>query len=173
MWSVRPFSPRCAAFPGERAAEAMAARLDAAPDRCPTALRVELKRRFDAVLAPMDGVTDRPTRPLEIGCRDEGCPNEEKRGPPPAKFGTPPEKRAPPKPTPPPRLPTPPPTCPPPKPPPRKPPTSQRPPPERPRRKTPPPRGHRLRRNLHHRGPLLHHRRRARRPMLRDQAPRR
>ena len=27
----------------------------------------------------MDGVTDRPTRPLEIGCRDEGCTNEEKR----------------------------------------------------------------------------------------------
>src|SRR4029453_4433756 len=114
MWSVRPFSPRCAAFPGERAAEAMAARLAAAPDRSPTPWRVELKRRFEAVLAPMDGLTDRPPRPLEIGCRDEGCPNEEKRGPPPAKFGTPPEKRAPPKPTPPPRLPTPPPTCPPP-----------------------------------------------------------
>ena len=89
MWSVRPFSPRCAALLGERAAEAMAARLDAAADRCltalrvvpkrfwgrldaaadrcPTALRVELKRfcgRPAAVRAPMDGVTDRPTRPL-------------------------------------------------------------------------------------------------------------
>src|SRR4029450_8882582 len=110
MWSVRPFSPRCAALLGERAAEAMAARLDAAADRCLTALRVVPKRfcgrldaaddrcptalpfvpkrlpgrldaaadryptalrvvpkrfrgRLDAVLAPIDGVTDRPTRP--------------------------------------------------------------------------------------------------------------
>jgi len=67
MWSVRPFNPRCAAVPGERAAEAMAARLDIAADRCPTGLRVELKRfcgRLAAVRAPMDGVTERPTRPL-------------------------------------------------------------------------------------------------------------
>ncbi len=67
MWSLRPFNPRCVAVPGERAAEAMAARLDAAAGRCPTGLRVELKRfcgRLAAVLAPMDGVMDRPTRPL-------------------------------------------------------------------------------------------------------------
>src|SRR6266404_8411035 len=105
MWSVRPFNPRCAAVLGERAAEAMAARLDAAADRCATALRVG----------------DWPSRPLWTGSRYEGCPNEEKRGPAPPKFGTPPETRAPPKPTPPPRLPTPPP-CPPPKPPPACPP---------------------------------------------------
>jgi len=33
MWSVRPFKPRCAVVPGERAAETMAARLAAAAAR--------------------------------------------------------------------------------------------------------------------------------------------
>jgi hypothetical protein len=67
MWSLRPFNPRCATVPGGRAAEALAARLDTAPGRCPTELGVELKRfcgRLAAVLAPMDGVMDWPTRPL-------------------------------------------------------------------------------------------------------------
>src|SRR6266404_7769739 len=110
MWSVRPFNPRCAAVLGERAAEAMAARLGAAADRCATALRVGLKRFcgwLAAVVARTAGVTDWATRPLWIGCRYDGCPNDEKRGPAPPKFATPPEPRAPPKPTPPPRLPTP------------------------------------------------------------------
>src|SRR5882762_6651366 len=110
MWSVRPFNPRCTAVPGERAAEAMAVRLAAVADRCATALRVErFCGRLVAVVARIAGVTDWATRPLWTGSRYEGCPNEEKRGPVPAKVGTPPERRAPPKPTPPPRPPTPPP----------------------------------------------------------------
>src|SRR5882724_8503693 len=59
MWSLRPFNPRCAAVPGERTAEAMAARLNAAAVRCPRALRGELKRfsgRLAAVLTPSDGL---------------------------------------------------------------------------------------------------------------------
>ena len=64
MWSVRPFNPRCAAAPDERerAAEAIAARLDATAGRCPTALRVELKRfcgRLTAVVVRTDGIADR------------------------------------------------------------------------------------------------------------------
>ena len=64
MWSVRPFNPRCPAAPDERerAAEAMAARLDATAGRCPTALRVELKRfcgRLPAVVVRTDGTADR------------------------------------------------------------------------------------------------------------------
>ena len=110
MWSVRPFSARWAAAPKERAAEAVAARLDATAGRCPTILGVELERfcgRLAAVVARIAGVTDRATRPLWTGSRYEGCPNEEKRGPALAKFGAPPDMRAPPKPTPPPRLPAP------------------------------------------------------------------
>src|SRR6266480_2065080 len=142
MWSVRPFNPRCAAIPGERDAEAMAARLDATAGRCPTSLRVELKRfcgRLDAVVAPRDGVTDRLGRPVWTGCRYDGRPNEEKRGPAPAKFRTPPEKRAPPKPTPPPRLPTLPPKPPLRNPPPWKPPPPPKPPPWKPPPPPPPP----------------------------------
>src|SRR6266496_2573599 len=87
----------------------------------------------------MDEVTDRPTRPLEIGCRDEGCPSEEKRGRALAKCGTPPEKCAPPKPTPPPRMPTPPPKPTLRKPPPWKPPPPKPPPPWKPPPPPPPP----------------------------------
>src|SRR5438270_6965576 len=143
MWSVRPFSARWAAAPEERAAEAVAARLDATAGRCPTILGVELERfcgRLAAVVARIAGVTDRATRPLWTGSRYEACPNEEKRGPAPAKFATPPETCGPPKPTPPPRLPTPKLPCgalkP---PPPRKPPPPWKPPPWKPPPPKPPP----------------------------------
>src|SRR5437667_7917288 len=133
MWSVRPFNPRCAAVPDERAAEAVAAGLDGTAGRCPTTLPVELGRfcaRLAAVVARTVEVADWATRPLWTGSRYEGCPNEEKRGPTPAKFGPAPAARIPPKPTPPPRLPTPKlPRCALKPPPPRKPPPPKPPPP--------------------------------------------
>src|SRR5438067_13823717 len=142
MWSVRPFNAPRATAPDERVAEAVAAPLDATAGRRPTTLRVELERfcgRLAAAVARTAGVTDWATRPLWTGSRYEGCPNEEKRGPTPAKFGTPPATCIPPKPTPPPRLPAPPPTCPTAKAPPRKPPPWKPPPPPKPPPLKPPP----------------------------------